>query len=97
MYSECTEGRLNRLWKLEKRMSAGEFRERVGIQMCQYSSSHLNYPSDADVRSTTQKSKKTRGTERDRLERDEGNTFRVSYTMYLDAKFPQGHGYRTVQ
>ena len=90
MYCECAEGGSNRLWKVEKPMSVGKFRERVGIQMCQYPSLHLNYPGDADVRSTTQKSKKRRGTERDRLERDEGNTFRVSYAMYLDAKFPRG-------
>ena len=31
MYCECTEGGLNRLWKLENPMSPGEFRERVGI------------------------------------------------------------------
>ena len=78
------------MWKVEKPMSAGEFKERVGIQMCQYSLSHSNYPGDVDVRSTTQKPKKRRGTERDRLERDEGNTLRVSYAMYLDVKFPRG-------
>ena len=58
--------------------------------MCQYESSQLKYPGDAEVRSTTQKPKKRRGTEKDRLERDESNTFRVSYGMYLDAKFPRG-------
>ena len=71
-------------------MTAGEFRERLEQQMYQYESSHLKYPGDVEIRSTTQKSKKPRGTEKDRLERDESNTFRVSYDMYLDAKFPRG-------
>ena len=90
MYCECAEGELNKRWKLDVRMTAGEFRERLGQQMCQYESSQLKYPGDAEVRSTTQKAKKRRGTEKDRLERDESNTFRVSYGMYLDAKFPRG-------
>ena len=90
MYCECAEGGLNRRWKLEDRMTAGEFRERLGKQMCQYESLHLKYPGGAEVRSTTQQSKKQRGTEKDRFERDESNTFRVLYGIYLDAKFPRG-------
>jgi len=39
MYYECTEGSVNRLWKLENPMSATEFRGRASLQMCQHQSS----------------------------------------------------------
>jgi len=69
-------------------MSATEFCERAGTHMCQYQSSHMKYPGDADVNSTTQKPKQRRSMEKQRLEKDDNEKFRVSYTMYLDAKFP---------
>ena len=90
MYKECSEGSVNRLWKLDKPMNAIEFRERASLQMCQYQSSHKRYPGDAEMRTTTQKPKLRRGMEKQRLEKDENEKFRVSYAMYLDAKFPRG-------
>ena len=90
MYKECAEGSVNRLWKLDKPMSATEFRERASLQMCQYQSSHKRYPGDAEMRTTTQKPKLRRGMEKQRLEKDENEKFRVSYAMYLDAKLPRG-------
>ena len=36
MYSECAEGGLHRLWKLDKPMGATEFQDRVGTQMSKY-------------------------------------------------------------
>jgi len=90
IYKECLEGSVNRLWKLEKPMNATELRERASLQMCQYQSSHKRYPGNAEMRTITQKSKLRRGTEKQRLEKDENEKFRVSYAMYLDAKFPRG-------
>ena len=71
MYSECAEGSVNKMWKLANLMSATEFCERAATQMCQYQSSYMKYPGDADVRNTTQKPKQRRGMENQRLEKDE--------------------------
>ena len=57
MYRKCTEGSVNRLWKLENPMSAPEFWERASLQMCQYQSLHKKNPGGAEMRTTTQKNK----------------------------------------
>ena len=71
-------------------MNVTEFRDQIGAHMCQYQSSHMKYPGDADVRNTTQKPKQRRGMDNQRLEKDENEQCRVSYAMYLYAKFPRG-------
>ena len=60
------------------------------MQICQYQSSHKKYPGDAEMRTTTQKPKLRRGVEKQRLEKDDNDKFRVSNAMYLDEKFPRG-------
>ena len=44
MYSECARGDLDPDWKLDKPMTAKQFRQELSTQMCKYKSSDDRYP-----------------------------------------------------
>lgn len=60
IYLECCEGNLHPLWKVEKPVSFHRFREKLGLQMVQYSPSNQHYPGDEKLRANTVLPKKRR-------------------------------------
>ena len=59
VYLECCEGNLHPLWKT-KPVSFHRFREKLGLQMVQYSPSNQHYPGDERLRANTVLPKKRR-------------------------------------
>ena len=60
MYLEVAEGKLDADWKDTKPLDFFSFRERLGIQMLQYSPCDRKYPGDENFRAATQQPKKRR-------------------------------------
>ena len=99
LYCHCAEGTVRPEWKVEKPLSAPEFRAKLAAQMCRYRAANLEYPGDRSMRNATRLSSKKRsrrGRNRmeTRLEKCEDDKFRVSYRMFLDAKAPRGRSSR---
>ena len=92
MYRDCASGNVDPRWKLEKPMTGPEFRQRLGEQMCWYSTRYLDYPGDQFKRGTVRYEKNKRGRKDGNVERAEDGDFRVTYAQYLDAKYPRGRG-----
>lgn len=91
MYVDCASGEVDPDWKLEKPMTHGEFRQKLGEQMCKYSAANLLYPGDERCTSYTRLSHKQRSKRKaSALQKCADNQFRVSYEQYLDEKNPRG-------
>lgn len=60
MYLECATGNVHPSWRVEKPVDFFRFRERLAIQMLQYSPANFAYPGDAKFRAATQVPKKKR-------------------------------------
>jgi hypothetical protein len=84
MYRECAEGNLNTEWKLNKPMTAKDFRENLAEQMCEYRPYHLKYPGDANFRATTNRNMRKRGTKS-----DQPAIGKVTLDDFIDTKFPK--------
>ena len=52
---------------------------------CNHRAADMHYPGDDTTRAATIKPRKRRGDQKDRLEKDANEKFRVSFAMYLDA------------
>ena len=86
MYKECAEGVIDPEWKLNKPMSAKDFRENLSEQMCEYKPHHLVYPGDANFRATTNRSHTRRGKKPVSQQAVSG---KVTYEEFMDVKYPQ--------
>jgi hypothetical protein len=95
LYRHCAQGTVRPEWKLDKPMNAPEFRAKLSAQMCKYRAANLEYPGDKSMRKATklsskQRMKRGRSRSEATLERCDDDKFRVSYSMFLDAKAPRG-------
>ena len=87
LYEQCAEGGVHPDWKMEKCMSAPEFRRKLNRQMCEYRAAALKYPGDEKLREATVYPKKRRGPMRAPQDVVDG-TLRVNWDQYLAAKKP---------
>ena len=60
LYLEVAEGKLNPAWGIEEPLDFWTFRERLSIQMLEYSPARKKYPGDAGMRVSTQQSRRQR-------------------------------------
>ena len=87
LYEQCAQGGVHPDWKLDKYMTAPEFRRRLSRQMCEYRAAALNYPGDEKLREATRLPKGRRGPQREPQDVVDG-TLRVTWNQYLAAKKP---------
>jgi hypothetical protein len=60
LYLEVAEGKLNPAWGIEEPLDFWTFREKLSIQMLEYSPTRKKYPGDAVMRASTQQSRRQR-------------------------------------
>ena len=92
MHCDCASGNVDHEWEVEKPLTCPQFCQRMGEQMTEYQTVDENYPGDEFLRGTTKFSKKQRARKQKRkaLEMAVDGDFRISYSQYLDAKYPRG-------
>ncbi len=56
LYLEVAEGKLDSAWEIDEPVDFWTFREKLSIQMLEYSPTHHRYPGDAGMRASTQQS-----------------------------------------
>jgi hypothetical protein len=89
LYLQCSKGTVGPKWKVTP-VSRPRFWQRMSLQMVQYKSSNLQYPGDEKMCKNTQMNKKKHGTSVIGLIKCNDHIKRVSYSLYLDEKKPQG-------
>jgi hypothetical protein len=60
LYLEVAEGKLDSAWEIDEPVDFWTFREKLSIQMLEYSPTHHRYPGDAGMRASTQQSRRQR-------------------------------------
>jgi hypothetical protein len=87
LYLQCAEGSVDPDWKVVA-VSGARFRQKMSLQMVQYSSSNLHYTGDAKMQKATQINRKKLGKDEEVLVEFDDHMKRVSYLQYLDEKQP---------
>jgi hypothetical protein len=60
LYLDVAEGKLDLAWEIDEPVNFWTFREKLSIQMLEYSPTHHRYPGDAGMRASTQQSQRQR-------------------------------------
>jgi hypothetical protein len=101
LYMQCAEGGVDPDWKVDKPMTAPEYRRKLARQMCEYRARKREYPGDDKMREATQQCKKRRRGRAyekrliEALETCDDGSKRVSYDQYLAAKKPRSRAETT--